>query len=88
MTAIVTDAHYRMSLALIRDLADSGVRVIACEYDDIKNPAGFFSRGVSERAVISRDAENGGLFFAVQKVAEKNGRKTCAVSGGRENSGI
>ena len=37
MTAIVTDAHYRMSLALIRDLADSGVRVIACEYDDMRD---------------------------------------------------
>ncbi|MBP3480532.1 MAG: ATP-grasp domain-containing protein [Clostridia bacterium] len=75
MTAIVTDAHYRMSLALIRDLADSGVRVIACEYDDIKNPAGFFSRGVSERAVISRDAENGGLFSLCKKVAEKTGER-------------
>ena len=31
MIAIVTDAHYRMSVALIRDLADAGVQVIACE---------------------------------------------------------
>lgn len=31
MVAIVTDVHYRMSLALIRDLAQAGVEVITCE---------------------------------------------------------
>ena len=76
MTAIVTDTHYRMSLALIRDLADSGVRVIACEYDDIKNPAGFFSRGVFEREVISREMQGGtGLFQLCKRIAEKTGEK-------------
>ena len=30
MTAIVTDVHYRMSLALIRDLAQAGDRVVCC----------------------------------------------------------
>ena len=33
MVAIVTDVHYRMSLALIRDLAQAGVEVITCEQD-------------------------------------------------------
>ena len=46
MTAIVTDAHYRMSVSLIRDLSDRGVRVVACEKASIKNPVGFASRGV------------------------------------------
>ena len=45
MTAIVTDAHYRMSVSLIRDLADRGVRVVACEKASIKNPVGFASNG-------------------------------------------
>lgn len=31
MVAIVTDVHYRMSLALIRDLAQAGVEVVTCE---------------------------------------------------------
>ena len=44
MTAIVTDAHYRMSVSLIRDLFDRGVRVAACEKASIEAPVGFASR--------------------------------------------
>lgn len=33
MVAIVTDVHYRMSLALIRDLGEAGIDVICCESD-------------------------------------------------------
>lgn len=41
MTAIVTDVHYRMSLALIRDLAQAGVRVICCERRGVSAPLGL-----------------------------------------------
>lgn len=48
MTAVVTDVHYRMSLALIRDLAQAGVRVVACERAEHAQegaaPLGFSSR--------------------------------------------
>ena len=44
MTAIVTDVHYRMSLALIRDLARAGVQVICCERADVPAPLGFTSK--------------------------------------------
>ena len=44
MIAIVTDAHYRMSVALIRDLAEAGVQVIACEQPGFLKPVGFASR--------------------------------------------
>ena len=52
MVAIVTDVHYRMSLALIRDLAQAGVEVITCEQDRCRDsrtsPAlGALSRNVS-----------------------------------------
>lgn len=52
MVAIVTDVHYRMSLALIRDLARAGVEVITCEQDRCRDsrtsPAlGALSRYVS-----------------------------------------
>lgn len=52
MVAIVTDVHYRMSLALIRDLAQAGVEVITCEQDRCRDsrtsPAlGALSRYVS-----------------------------------------
>ena len=48
MTAIVTDAHYRMSVSLIRDLFDRGVRVAACEKASIEAPIGFASRGTAQ----------------------------------------
>ena len=38
MVAIVTDVHYRMSLALIRDLGQAGVDVITCERES-RSPA-------------------------------------------------
>ena len=48
MTAIVTDAHYRMSVSLIRDLFDRGVRVAACEKASIEAPVGFAGRGAAQ----------------------------------------
>ena len=48
MTAIGTDAHDRMSVSLIRDLFDRGVRVVACEKASIEAPVGFASRGAAQ----------------------------------------
>lgn len=40
MTAVVTDANYRMTLSLMRDLADRHIRVVACYVgDDLPFPA-------------------------------------------------
>lgn len=50
-TAIITDVRYRMSLAIIRDLAEAGVRIVAVERDKTAKPLGAFSRYV-ERAVV------------------------------------
>lgn len=50
MTAIVTDTKYRMSLSLIRDLADRGVSVIAC-YSG-KAPYALRSKGVARAACL------------------------------------
>ena len=52
MIAVVTDVHYRMSLALIRDLSQAGAEVITCEWEGHRdNPAapalGALSRHVS-----------------------------------------
>lgn len=44
MTAIVTDVHYRMAPALIRDLACAGVRVVCCEREAVPAPLGFRSK--------------------------------------------
>lgn len=75
MTAIVTDVHYRMSLALIRDLADRGVSVVACEYEDVKNPAGFFSRAAGSCRTICRDGSGESLLALCRDVYERDGEK-------------
>ena len=47
LTVIVTDVKYRMSLALMRDLAEAGIRVAAA---GTKSPAGGLPLGFSSRA--------------------------------------
>ncbi len=54
MTAIVTDAHYRMAVALIRDLGQAGIRVIACDYEDVTDNPGFASKYVDTVVTVSR----------------------------------
>ncbi len=51
MIAVVTDVKYRMSLALIRDLGQEGVSVIACHGGEGR-PFAFSSRYVSSAAVL------------------------------------
>ena len=48
MIAIVTDAHYRMSVSLIRDLAEADVQVIACEQPGFYKPVGFARRAARQ----------------------------------------
>lgn len=49
MVAIVTDVHYRMSLALIRDLAQAGVEIITCEREQSRG-----SRSAPALGALSR----------------------------------
>ena len=60
MIAIVTDVHYRMSLALIRDCSQAGAEVITCEWEGHRdNPAspalGSLSRYVSRHVWLPED---------------------------------
>ncbi|MBQ9966100.1 MAG: ATP-grasp domain-containing protein [Clostridia bacterium] len=51
MKAIITDVKYRMSISLIRDLAEKGVEIIAC-HSGSGIPFAFSSKFVSETAVL------------------------------------
>ena len=60
MVAIVTDVHYRMALALIRDLGQAGVDVICCESDRFRGRAsspalGALSRYCSRHVWLSEE---------------------------------
>lgn len=75
MVAVVTDVHYRMSAALIRDLADAGVRVIACESNEFPQPLGFFSRSVTRTVVLPQQAPTDALYDLCRQIFEGVGEK-------------
>jgi len=81
LTAIVTDVKYRMSLALIRDLDDSGVSVIACHRDepDGMPPLGFFSGHTAQRQVLPSDGYEEALYELCRTVAERDGRRPALL---------
>ena len=79
MTAIVTDAHYRMSVSLIRDLFDCGVRVVVCEKASIENPVGFASRGAAQCVRLPDEAYEAALLALCREVLEKGGKKPALL---------
>lgn len=56
VTAVITDVHYRMSLALIRDLAQAGVRTVCCEREGVPAPLGFASKYARETVLLPRES--------------------------------
>ena len=79
MTAIVTDAHYRMSVSLIRDLSDRGVRVVACEKASIKNPVGFASSGVLRCVRLPDEKYEDALLGLCRELSEQDGEKPALL---------
>ena len=75
MTAIVTDAHYRMSVSLIRDMFDRGVRVVACEKASIESPVGFASRGAAQCVRLPDEEYEAALLALCREVLEIEGEK-------------
>jgi len=82
MTVVVTDAHYRMAVALIRDLGEAGQRVVVCEKDSFASPPGFFSRWASEtRALPAGDYENA-LLALCAELLRAEGEKPALLPAG------
>ena len=84
MTAIITDVKYRMSLALIRDLAQAGVRVAVCQTEDCKDdpasPAlGFSSRWVSERRWLPVKGAADALYALCEEVFRREGERPALL---------
>lgn len=84
MTAVVTDAHYRMSVALIRDLADAGVRVVACEKEGFRQPVGFCSRVVARRVQLPEQGYLDALYALCREEMEKSGEKPALLPVGAQ----
>lgn len=78
MVAIVTDVHYRMSLALIRDLGQAGVQVVTCERDSHRDsksaPAlGALSRSTSRHVWLPEEGYLDALYGLCREVGETQG---------------
>ena len=79
MTAVVTDVHYRMSLALIRDLAQAGVRVVCCEQEDVPAPLGFASKYAAEKAALPRAGWLDALYGLCARLSREEGERPALL---------
>lgn len=84
MIAVVTDVHYRMSLALIRDLSQAGVEVITCEGESHReNPAspalGALSRHVSRHVWLPEDRGAEPIRELCQEIREERGERPALL---------
>ena len=84
MIAIVTDVHYRMSLALIRDCSQAGAEVITCEWEGHRdNPAspalGSLSRYVSRHVWLPEDQGVEPTLELCREVLEERGERPALL---------
>ena len=75
MVAIVTDIHYRMSLALLRDLGEAGVDIICCESDRYRDskaspPLGALSRHCKRQVWLRDDDYLSALLELCREIGE------------------
>ena len=79
MTAVITDVHYRMSLALIRDLAQAGVRVVCCERAGAGAPLGFSSKYAGEKVLLPGEGWQEELFRLCERLTAEEGARPALL---------
>ena len=92
MIAIVTDVHYRMSLALIRDLGQAGVEVLTCERENCRtsrvSPAlGAMSRYTARHVWLPEEGYLDALWELCREVGEEKSRKPALLPVGAATLG-
>lgn len=73
MTAVITDVHYRMAPALIRDLARAGVRVVCCERANVPGPLGFRSKYCAQAVTLPAEGWREALYALCAEQARRDG---------------
>lgn len=91
--AIVTDVHYRMSLALIRDLGEAGVTVITCEKESHRNapssPAlGSLSRYRARHVWLPDETYASGLEALCREIGTQYGCRPALLPVGAATLGM
>ena len=89
MTAVVTDANYRMTLPLLRDLADRHIRVVAC-YVGEHLPFPAKSKSVSKAVRLpdgktEPDAFLDALYETCARVCQEEGKKPALIPTGTKS---
>lgn len=79
VTAVITDVHYRMSLALIRDLAQAGVRTVCCEREGVPAPLGFVSKYTDETVLLPREGWPDALYDLCARLTETEGERPALL---------
>lgn len=79
VTAVITDVHYRMSLALIRDLAQAGVRTVCCEREGVTAPLGFASKYTAETVFLPREGWTDALYDLCARLTETEGERPALL---------
>lgn len=79
MTAVITDVHYRMSLALIRDLAQAGVRTVCCEREGVPALLGFVSKYTDETVLLPREGWPDTLYDLCARLTEREGERPALL---------
>ena len=79
MTAVITDIHYRMSLALIRDLAQGGVSLVCCEREGVEAPLGFSSRYAGRKVTLPAQGWEDALWEVCADLARREGEKPALL---------
>lgn len=87
LCALVTDAHYRMSLALCRDLGQAGVKVVTCERESLRGrpgspPLGGLSRYVSRHVWLPDEGYADALFALCQSLGGEGPTALLPVGAG------
>ena len=79
VTAVMTDVHYRMSLALIRDLAQAGVRTVCCEREGVAAPLGFVSKYTDETVLLPREGWTDALYDLCARLESREGERPALL---------
>lgn len=80
MIAVITDIKYRMSLAVIRDLAEADVDIVVCERDDSTTPPlGFYSKYIKSSHMLRGSNYLADLYALCEKICKEEGVKPALL---------
>lgn len=75
MVAVITDVHYRMSLALIRSLGEQEIDIVCCERKSERYPLGFCSKYCKKSITLPDEEGLQSLYHVCESLYQEYGEK-------------